>query len=116
MNKLIIESIENQMCLEFIYDGERCIIEPYAFGISKKLLDTVVGFQIIGESYSLKPFGWKQFDAFKILEMNISKTPFKLPAREGFEREIKELKKIYIKLKSEGEKLNTLSFVTNINL
>ena len=116
MKKLIIESIENQMCLEFIYDGEKCIVEPYAFGINKNLFDTVVGFQIIGESHSLKPFGWKQFSAFKIVEIQISKIPFRLPARDGFEKEIKELKKTYIQLQSEGEKFNTLSFMTNINL
>jgi hypothetical protein len=116
MNKLIIESIENQKCLEFIYDGEKCVVEPYAFGINKNLFDTVVGFQIIGESHSLKPFGWKQFSAFKILEIQISKIPFRVPPREGFEKEIKELKKNYIQLQLEGEKLGTLSFVTNINL
>lgn len=116
MNKLIIESIENQKCLEFIYEGEKCIVEPYAFGINKNLFDTLVGFQIIGESHSQKPFGWKQFIAFKIIEIQISKTSFKLPAREGYEREIKELKNIYLNLQSEGEKLNNLSIKTNINL
>lgn len=100
MNKLIIKSIENQMCLEFIYDGEKCIVEPYAFGINKNLFDTVVGFQIIGESHSLKPFGWKQFSAFKIVEIQISKIPFRVPPRDGFEKEIIELKKTYIQLKS----------------
>lgn len=107
MNKLIIESIENQMCLEFIYDGEKCIVEPYAFGINKNLFDTVVGFQIIGESHSLKPFGWKQFSSFKIVEIQISKIPFRVPPRDGFEKEIIELKKTYVQLKSKGEKLNT---------
>jgi hypothetical protein len=79
--------------LEFIYDGEKCVVEPYAFGINKNLFDTVVGFQIIGESHSLKPFGWKQFSVFRIVELKISKKPLSLPAREGFEKEIKELKK-----------------------
>ena len=48
--------------------------------------------------------------------MQIPKTPFRLPARDGSEKEIKELKKAYLKIQCEGEKLSNLSFETNINL
>jgi hypothetical protein len=84
------------MCLEFIFIPEKCIVEPYTSGINKHLFNKVVGFQIIGEFNSLKPIGWKKIFAFKIVKIQISKIPFRLPLKEGAEMEIKKLNKNYI--------------------
>lgn len=98
MSNLIFEAIEKKLCIEFVYEGEKCIVEPYAFVINKDLLDTLIGFQIIGESNASKPFGWKQFTAFKLLNISLTNTPINQIPREGYKKIIKDSNKIYVVL------------------
>ena len=52
MNPIICEAIKNRNILEFNYHGYSRVVEPYAYGLNKKLNEVLRCYQIGGLSHS----------------------------------------------------------------
>ena len=62
MNTDLMRAIGEKLLIEFVYKtGRSRIVEPHDYGI-RKGVETLLAYQISGESKSETPQGWKQFD------------------------------------------------------
>ena len=95
MNQTIIEAIENQQLIEFYYDGELRVVQPYCYGVSKAGNDVLRAFQVDGYSSSNKMW-WKMYTLSKMQQIQIMEDTFN--PRNDYKRRDKDMMKIYIEI------------------
>lgn len=95
MNQTIIEAIENQQLIEFYYDGELRVVQPYCYGVSKAGNDVLRAFQVDGYSSSNKMW-WKMYTLSKMQQIQIMEDTFN--PRNDYKRGDKDMMKIYIEI------------------
>lgn len=95
MNQTIIEAIENQNIIEFYYEGELRVVQPYCYGISKADNDVLRAFQVDGYSSSNKMW-WRMYTLSKMEQIKIGNNSF-VP-RNDYKRGDKDMVKIYIEI------------------
>lgn len=72
-------AIEDRHLLEFRYDGFRRIVEPHAFGVSKRGRYTLRAYQVDGGSESGETAGWKLFHVSDMQSIVVSPERFPGP-------------------------------------
>jgi hypothetical protein len=71
MNDDLVRAIVDKRLVEFVYKGGRTrVVEPHDYGI-RRGVESLLGFQLHGESHSGSAHGWKQFDAGQISELRV---------------------------------------------
>lgn len=63
---MICEAIQLRVLVQFNYDGEPRVAEPYCFGLSSRGNRVLRAYQIAGGSAVSGELGWKLFDESKI--------------------------------------------------
>lgn len=96
MKNEIISAIQNQILIEFNYDGGIRIVEPHCFGITSKGNFGLRAFQVDGYSSTGK-MGWKLFDMSKAKSLNLIEKKFINP-RQGYRRGDSAMQSIYCEL------------------
>lgn len=95
MNHTIIEAIENQNSIEFYYEGELRVVQPYCYGISKVGNNVLRAFQIDGYSTSNKMW-WRLYTESKMQKIrNINENFLK---RNDYKRGDKDMVKIFVEI------------------
>jgi hypothetical protein len=56
---IIVTAIRERRCLRFSYRGLSRVVEPHAYGVSRKGDDVLRCYQLEGGSESSEPEGWK---------------------------------------------------------
>lgn len=79
MSELICQAIDSLDCIEFIYDGDRRIVEPHLVGYNQTEALTLSGWQTYGRS----GIGWRAFHFEKIGSLVLAGEKFEGP-RTGF--------------------------------
>ena len=80
MNNDICKAIENKNVIEFFYNGQRRVIEPYCYGIHKDTGNEVLrAYQIGGFSSSGKIYEWKLYIVSKMSGIVVLDKRFKNP-------------------------------------
>lgn len=92
MNREIIEAIENLNVIEFYYEGESRIVQPYCYGVSKAGNDVLRAFQIDGYSSSNKMW-WRLYTVKKMQGIEVLDDNFII--RNDYKRGDKDMIKIY---------------------
>jgi WYL domain len=76
MKQDLVRAIADKRLVEFTYKTERTrIVEPHDYGI-RNGVESLLGFQIGGESRSGAPQGWKQFDVHQIRNFRVLERRF----------------------------------------
>lgn len=95
MNQEIIDAIENQNVIEFNYDGELRVVEPYCYGKTTAGNEGLRAYQIDGFSSSGK-MGWKMYDLGKADDIEVSDEPFS--TKNDYKRGDKGMSEIYAEI------------------
>jgi WYL domain len=76
VNDDLMRAIVERRLIEFVYKaGRRRIVEPHDYGI-RHGVESLLGFQIGGESQSGASRGWKQFDVAEIRQLRVLERQF----------------------------------------
>ncbi len=76
VNDDLVQAIVNRRLVEFVYKAGRArIVEPHDYGILRGV-ESLLGFQVSGESQSGTPHGWKQFDVAQVRELRVLERRF----------------------------------------
>ena len=71
VNHDLVRAIRDKRLIEFVYKGRRArIVEPHDYGI-RKGGESLLGYQIDGDSRSGAPQGWKWFDVQDIRQLRV---------------------------------------------
>ena len=65
MNQTIVDAIRNKQCLSFRYDGFTRVVEPHAYGLSRKEEEVIRAYQISGGHASDHNEPWHLFRVAK---------------------------------------------------
>ncbi|MBV8820599.1 MAG: hypothetical protein JO022_19725 [Acidobacteriaceae bacterium] len=93
LQKRVADAIGGLRQIEFIYEREFCIVEPYLLGTNSYGVQVLKGWQI----YGVHP-GWRVFRVDQMLSLFITKNVFS-PVREGPTSEL-HLKAILVRVPS----------------
>lgn len=96
MNTDIITAIQNLNVIEFYYEGELRVVEPYCYGETTAGNEGLRAYQIDGYSSTGK-FGWKMYDLGKADNITITEQTFD-GSREGYKRGDKGMSRIHAEL------------------
>lgn len=98
MRSRIIEAIQNKKILEFRYDGQDRIVEPYILGLFRGAAGgTLMAFQIGGGSNSGGIPDWRNFDLKKIFKLAVTKRTF-LDPQPSYNPDDKRFLKIFAQI------------------
>jgi hypothetical protein len=76
LNSDLVLAIREKRLIEFVYKAGRIrIVEPHDYGI-RGGVESLLGYQIRGESRSGAPHGWKQFDVDHMADVRYSSSGF----------------------------------------
>jgi hypothetical protein len=76
MNHDLVRAIVDKYLIEFVYKaGLTRIVEPHDYGI-RNGIESVLGFQISGESQSGTSHGWKQFEVRQMRRLRVLERRF----------------------------------------
>jgi hypothetical protein len=76
VNPDLVHAIADKRLIEFVYRvGRTRIVEPHDYGI-RGGVESLLGFQIGGESQSGTPHGWKQFDIDQMRQLRVLERRF----------------------------------------
>jgi hypothetical protein len=76
VNNELVRAVVDKRLVEFAYKaGGPRIVEPHDYGI-RHGVESLLGFQIGGESQSGTRHGWKQFDVDQISHLRVLERPF----------------------------------------
>jgi hypothetical protein len=76
MNQDLVRAIADKRLVEFTYKtGRTRTVEPHDYDI-RHGVESLLGFQIGGESRSGAPQGWKQFDVDQVRDLRVSERRF----------------------------------------
>ena len=76
MNNDLVRAIVEKRLVEFVYKTERSrIVEPHDYGI-RGGAESLLGFQIGGDSHSAAPYGWRTFDVDRIRDLRVLERRF----------------------------------------
>jgi predicted DNA-binding transcriptional regulator YafY len=68
-NAELVRAIDDKRLVEFVYrEGRSRIVEPHDYGI-RNGVESLLGYQLGGESRSGARRGWKQFDVAQISQL-----------------------------------------------
>jgi hypothetical protein len=71
-----MRAIAEKRLVEFVYkEGRTRIVEPHDYGI-RSGVETLLGYQISGESRSRAPHGWKDFDVGGLHQLRVLERRF----------------------------------------
>lgn len=71
LNENLVRAIAEKRLIEFVYkDGEPRVVEPHDYGISGGV-ETLLAYQLGGESHSVASHGWRQFEVENIRQLRI---------------------------------------------
>ena len=71
MNDDLVRAIVDKCLVEFVYRAGRTrTVEPHDYGV-RHGIESLLGFQIGGESQSGASHGWKQFDVAQIRQLRV---------------------------------------------
>lgn len=79
---ILEEAIKHRNVLLFDYNGKQRVVEPHAYGVSRKGELILRAFQIAGDSDS-DQVGWKLFNVGGISNLDVSSETFNRP-RDGY--------------------------------
>jgi len=89
----ICEVIKNRNVIQFIYEDELRIVEPYCHGETRNLVNALRAYQIGGYS-STGVLGWKMFDLSKAQNIQSTGEQF-TNIRNGYKRADKNMVRIF---------------------
>ena len=76
MNDDLVRAIVDKCLVEFVYRAGRTrTVEPHDYGV-RHGIESLLGFQIGGESQSGASHGWKQFDVAQIRQLRVLERRF----------------------------------------
>ena len=75
VNHDLVRAIADKRLVEFVYKTGRRIVEPHDYGI-RSGAESLLGFQIGGESQSGAPHGWRHFDVDQIRHLRVLERRF----------------------------------------
>jgi hypothetical protein len=76
MNPHLMRAIAEKRLIEFVYRvGRSRIVEPHDYGI-RGGVESILGYQISGESRSGAPHGWKYFDVDGMRQLRVLERQF----------------------------------------
>ena len=76
MNDDLVRAIVDKCLVEFVYkNGRTRIVEPHDYGI-RRGIESLLGFQISGESQSGAVHGWKQFEVEQMHHLRVLERRF----------------------------------------
>jgi hypothetical protein len=71
VNDELVRAIREKRLVEFVYKaGRPRVVEPHDYGI-RRGVESLLGFQLHGESQSGSAHGWKRFDVAQISEFRV---------------------------------------------
>lgn len=97
MHSTIFEAVSKQQCLQFSYNGFNRVIEPHAYGLSKKGNNIIRGYQTRGESESGNIPDWRLFEEDKMRNIHLLNESSEV--RSDYKRGDKAMIRIYIEIK-----------------
>jgi len=76
VNHDLVRAIVDKHLVEFVYKAGRTrIVEPHDYGI-RHGVESLLGFQISGESQSGASYGWKQFEVEQMHQLRVLERRF----------------------------------------
>ena len=97
MNQVICDAIRNRCVLKFTYDGHPRIVEPHAYGLSKKRNEVMRCYQTGGTSRYHKVPDWKLMEVTRIKFLTVTEEHF-VGERDGYQRGDKHMSTIFCEL------------------
>jgi hypothetical protein len=76
LNSIICEGINRRCKIQFKYEGETRVVEPFFYGINTKGNEVLRAFQTDGYSQSANPFGWRIYNVAKISAITLLNDSF----------------------------------------
>jgi hypothetical protein len=71
VNDDLVRAIKEKYLIEFVYRiGQPRIAEPHDYGV-RNGVESLLAFQVSGESRSGSPRGWKRFDVVSIQQLRV---------------------------------------------
>lgn len=77
MLEIVKQAIENRNLLEFTYQNQLRIVEPYTYGTNNRGKELLSAYQIAKETNASDRLGWKIFILDEINDLRILKNSFK---------------------------------------
>jgi len=76
VNQDLVQAIVDKRLIQFAYKGEHMrIVEPHDYGV-RSGVESLLGYQISGESQSGSPHGWKQFEVALMRDVRVLERRF----------------------------------------
>lgn len=96
MNKTLCTAIQEKRILELRYHGYSRIVEPHAYGRTRKGEEMILCYQLAGGSESGERAGWKLLRIDDTLLLHLTETTF--PPRPDYQRDDKALVEVFTQL------------------
>jgi len=100
VNHLICDAIHNRNILTFSYDGHYRMVEPHAYGLSRKRSEVLRCYQIGGTSRYSKVPEWKLMKVPLIKFLAVTEQHFvgERPGYTGYKRGDKDMSTVFCEL------------------
>lgn len=82
MLEIVKQAIENRNLLEFTYQNQLRIVEPYTYGTNRNGNELLSAYQIAKECDSIDKLGWKIFVLDEVNDLKVLKNSFKVVRTE----------------------------------
>jgi len=96
VNLNVRHSIKNRLFIEFNYESELVVVEPFAYGVSPTGFLALLAYQI--KSNITESNVWKLFDLDISTNIKIQCEGFEPQLRSNYATELKKMKIIYAKI------------------
>ncbi len=96
VNLNIRHSIKNRLFIEFNYESETVVVEPFVYGVSQTGFLGLLAYQI--KSNDVKNTSWRLFDLDISKDIKIHCEGFEPQLRSDYATEVKKMKIIYAKI------------------
>ena len=96
VNLNIRHSIKNRLFIEFNYESEKVVVEPFVYGVSPTGFLALLAFQ--RTSNETENAQWRLFDLDISEDIKIHCTGFEPQRRSDYATEVKQMKIIYAKI------------------
>ncbi len=97
MNQIICDAIRNRRVLKFMYHGHPRVMEPHAYGLSRKHNEVIRCYQTGGTSRSGTVPPWRLIEVSEIKSLVVTEEHF-VGERIGYEKGDKGMSTIFCEL------------------
>ncbi|HEY0946751.1 MAG TPA: WYL domain-containing protein [Opitutaceae bacterium] len=101
LHALLVQAVTQRRVVTFNYDGRRRVVEPHAYGRSRKGHNLLRGFDVeaaaVEAGRAKKASGWALYSVDKMANVEVTERTFAEP-RPGYRRGDRKMRRIHVEL------------------